>query len=224
MSELSIFVDESGDFGTSSGFYVMAMVFHEQSNPIGAEVTRLAQELNNAGLDPSWAIHTGAAIRGEGPYRGMDISDRRREFTRLFAFARRVPITFQTFDFRKREYPEHLQLKGAIARAVSIFLRENAEYLLSFDKVIVYYDNGQSEITDILNTLLNAFFFDVQFRKALPVDYRLFQVADLCCTLELLKLKDETRSLSRSDYYFFGNARTLRKDYLNKLESKRYPG
>ena len=101
---------------------------------------------------------------------------------------------------------------------------ENTAYLLAFDKVIVYYDNGQAEITDILNTLLNVFFFNIEFRKVVPAHYRLFQVADLCCTLQLLRLKDEKNALSRSDLLFFSNARSLRKDYLNKLEPKRYPG
>ena len=88
--------------------------------------------------------------------------------------------------------------------------------------LIVYYDNGQAEITDILNTLCNAFFFAAEFRRVAPQHYRLFQVADLHCTLELLRVKLEEGKLSRSDIYFFGSRRSLRKDYLSKLEDKRF--
>ena len=222
LAELSIFVDESGDFGELSEYYVVAMVFHEQSRSISAEVDRLAVSLREAGLDESHAIHTGPAIRGSDEYRDVPVSDRLREFTRLFAFVRRAPISYQTFVFRKRVYADRFKLKGAISKALSIFLRDNALYLLSFDRVIIYYDNGQAEITDILNTLFNAFLFDVDFRRVLPAKYRLFQVADLCCTLELLRRKDEDGRLTRSDLYFFESRSNLRKSYLKQLDKKKF--
>ena len=224
MSELSIFVDESGDFGAQSEFYIVSFVFHDQASDITAEVARLAGQLSSGGLNPEWAIHTGAAIRGEDVYRDMPIEDRRREFSRLFAFARRIPVTYKAFTFRKKEYRGRIKLVGAIARSLSLFLQSNAVYLLAFDHVVVYYDNGQDEITSLLNTLLNAFFFDVEFRRVLPVQYRLFQVADLCCTLELLRIKVDENKLSRSDLHFFESRRALRKNYLCKLDHKRFAG
>jgi len=217
VSELSIFVDESGDFGSSPGFYVLALVMHDQAASIAEPLAKLESELSIRGINSERAIHTGAAIRGEDVYRGMPVEVRRSEFTRLFAFARKLPVSYQTFAYVKREYPDRLKLKGAISKDISLFLRDNAERFLSFDRVIVYYDNGQAEITDILNTLLNAFFFDVEFRKVNPSDYRLFQVADLYCTIELLKAKVKTKSLSRSDIYFFESERSLRRNYLRKV-------
>lgn len=156
VSQLSIFVDESGDFGTQSEFYVVSFVFHDQARDISAEVARLAEQLRLRGQNPEWAIHTGAAIRGEDVYRGMPLADRRREFTSLFAFARRVPVTYEAFTFRKKEHPGRIKLMGAIARALSAFLQNNTDYLLGFDHVVVYYDNGQAESTLMLNTLLNS--------------------------------------------------------------------
>jgi hypothetical protein len=222
VAELSIFVDESGDFGLDSEFYVIALVMHDQSDDISVPLAHLTDRLRENSLNTDRAIHTGAAIRGEDVYRGMPLDARRAEFTRLFAFARRVPVLHQAFTFRTREHPERLKLKGAISRALSIFLQDNAAYFLSFERVMVYYDNGQAEITDVLNTLFNAFFFEVDFRRVVPVEYRLFQVADLHCTLELLRLKLESKKLSRSDLYFFGTERSLRKDYLNKLNHKEF--
>jgi hypothetical protein len=223
MAELSIFVDESGDFGNSgSGYYVVAFVFHDQRATIAPQLSHLSQSLADVNLPPEHAVHTGAAIRGEAEYRGMHISVRKAVFTRLFAFARSVDVTYQAFVFRKREHPDRMQLKGAISRALSLFLRDNAEYFLSFDQVIVYYDNGQAEITDILNTLFNAFFFKAEFRRVSPAQYRLFQVADLCCTLELLRVKEGDGKLSRADEFFFTSRRALKKDYLAKIDFKRF--
>ncbi|MDR3070060.1 MAG: hypothetical protein LBU38_03510 [Propionibacteriaceae bacterium] len=222
MTELSIFVDESGDFGVSPGYYVVALVLHEQDRNIDTQVDRLAGSLRETGLDSAHAIHSGAAIRGEDEYRALPVATRLKEFTRLLAFARRVPVAYQAFTFRKREHADRLKLKGAISRALSLFLQENVVYFLSFDRVIAYYDTGQAEITDILNTLFNAFFFEVEFRRVAPHQYRLSQVADLCCTLELLKIKDSDGTLSRSDLYFFKSRRDLRKSYLNQLKKKRF--
>ena len=86
----------------------------------------------------------------------------------------------------------------------------------------VYYDNGQIEVTKILSSVFNALLDHVEFRKVFPSDYRLFQVADLVCTLQLLELKDKKHELSQSEKLFFSDERTLRKNYLKVLKSKKF--
>ena len=61
---------------------------------------------------------------------------------------------------------------------------------------------------------------NVEFRKVIPADYRLFQVADLICTLKLTELKMENHLLSKSEIYFFNDERTLKKNYLKPLSKK----
>lgn len=39
----------------------------------------------------------------------------------------------------------------------STFLRDHLEFPQSFDRIIVYYDNNQKEITNLVNTLFKAF-------------------------------------------------------------------
>lgn len=60
---------------------------------------------------------------------------------------------------------------------------------LKYDKNIVYYDNGQIELSSILNTVFSFHFTNVEFRKAEPQKYRLLQVADFICSLELIRIK-----------------------------------
>jgi hypothetical protein len=84
----------------------------------------------------------------------------------------------------------------------------------------VYYDNGQVEVTRILSSVFNALLENVEFRKVMPADYRLFQVADLICTLKLTELKMENHQLSKSDIFFFNDERTLKKNYLKPLSKK----
>ncbi len=223
VAELSIFIDESGHFDSSqSGYYVLSLVFHEQRHSIAAEVADLDDSLVGLDLGDGHVVHSGAAIRGEESYRGMQIAERKAIFTRFMAFTWKAKITYRHFAFRKKEFGDALKLEGALARQLGLFLRENADYFLSFEKVIVYYDNGQTEVTRTLNSVFNAFFFDVDVRNVKPQDYRLFQAADLFCTLELLRAKAEDNALSRSDLFFFRTKQALQKDYLRKIIKKRF--
>ncbi len=61
MKELSIFIDESGDFGEydhHSPYYIITMVFHDQQEDIQPAVSMLNQELSYLNLD-NLCIHTG---------------------------------------------------------------------------------------------------------------------------------------------------------------------
>jgi len=61
---------------------------------------------------------------------------------------------------------------------------------------------------------------NVEFKRVIPSDYRLFQVADLICTLKLIELKRNNNILSKSEKLFFVDDRTLKKNYLKIVESK----
>lgn len=54
MSELSIFVDESGDFGkveNNSPYYLVSLVFHNQSDDIYQQITALENALSYVETD-----------------------------------------------------------------------------------------------------------------------------------------------------------------------------
>ena len=54
LKELSIFIDESGDFGEydhRSPFYIISMVYHDQEKDIKPAIERLDNELRNLNLD-----------------------------------------------------------------------------------------------------------------------------------------------------------------------------
>ena len=67
---LSVFIDESGDFGKydpKSPYYYVSMVLHDQSVDISSEIDRLEQRVTNFGF-PHHAIHVGPIIRREKQY------------------------------------------------------------------------------------------------------------------------------------------------------------
>lgn len=106
MKELSIFIDESGDFGEynyHSPYYIITMVFHNQSSSIESEMEHLEKELSYLSLS-NHCIHTGPIIRKEENYSLMDIRERRRIFNKMVAFTRQIDIKYKCFYIEKKTY------------------------------------------------------------------------------------------------------------------------
>ena len=87
------------------------------------------------------------------------------------------------------------------------------DFFADFDRIIVYYDNGQSELSAILNAVFSIQFSNVEFRKAEPQKYRLLQAADFICYMELLKIKHLEKRLSKSEKQFFYKPQELKKPF-----------
>lgn len=65
MRELSIFIDESGDFGPfekHSPFYILSLVFHDQSDDITGHLEKIHAGLRTRGLAADHAVHAGPLI------------------------------------------------------------------------------------------------------------------------------------------------------------------
>lgn len=222
MRELSIFIDESGDFGPyerHAPYYLITLVFHDQAVSIAQDIEFLRRRVADQGFRDDHAVHAGPLIRREADYVHLDLNARKRLFRSLFDFMRKTPIGFKTFVFRKREFADHDALVSRMSREIGAYVRENLATFQSFERIVVYYDGGQKEITNLINTVLNTL-LEAEVRRVRPSDYRLFQAADMICTLELLAAKLEDDGLSKSEDEFFGGARNLKKNYLKPLERK----
>lgn len=220
---LSIFVDESGDFGDPcdhSPYYIFSLVFHDQSECITASVNAFNERLAYDGYI-NHAIHTGPLIRREKDYQHMALAERQLLFKRIYYFTRKLPVRYQTFLFKKADYTEPFALAACMAKTLADFVCCNQEFFNRYETFIIYYDNGQHELNQILITVFSAILGDVDFRNALQVDYRLSQVADLICTLELLRKKLEVNSLTKSEELFF-TRKELKKTYLAGIEKLRF--
>ncbi len=230
MRELSIFIDESGDFGpvqSHSPFYILSLVLHDQSNDITDHLDKIHEALLARGFSADHAIHTGPLIRREHDYRWLDLPSRRSIFRVLVDFVRMSDVTHHYWAFSKRELSDTDQLVSAMSRELGALIRANHEYFNSWSRVIIYYDNGQKEITNLVNSVFNAHLTNVEVRKVFPSDYSLFQAADLCCTLALLRKKIETVGLSKSERDFFSTSkdsaeRALKKGYFKTMDRKRF--
>lgn len=88
MHELSIFVDESGDFGKyarHSPYYAVTMVFHDQDADISKQIELLNDNLKNMGY-MNTAIHTEPLLQRNELYKNVEPNERRALFTKLYYF------------------------------------------------------------------------------------------------------------------------------------------
>ena len=220
---LSCFIDEAGDFGEydhHSPYYIISVVLHEQSTPIQSQVDGLEHYLRDLGY-PHHALHTGPLIRRESIYKDLQMEDRRKLFNLLFRFARKLPITFFSAIVKKSECRNSDELESKLTKAISVEIQRHVDYFNSFDRIIIYYDNGQKPLKRILNIIFSSKFSDVEVRKVEPVDYKLFQVADLICTLDHIYHKKELGLFSNSEKEFFSSAHDFTRNYWRKLDKQR---
>lgn len=204
MKKLSIFIDESGDFGEIKerpAYYLVTFVFHDQDNSIDQKVIKLEEDIKIAGFDVEY-IHTGPVIRREEIFVGYSIDERRKLLYKMLNFVNACPISYLTVVINRKEAVDKVSLSGRLAKAINTAMSTHQEFFAGFDNIIVYYDNGQSEFSAILNAVFSIQFSNVEFRKAEPQKYRLLQAADFICTMELLRIKRDEKRLSRSEKQF----------------------
>ena len=86
MRELSIMVDESGEWGKLSKYYLITLVFHDQSEPVMPHIERYEQHLADASL-PDIPFHAGPLLNGHADYETLSMADRKRLFVAFFTLA-----------------------------------------------------------------------------------------------------------------------------------------
>jgi len=221
---ISAFLDESGDWGACdprSPYYIATFVFHEQEESIAEPIAKL-----NASLVPfsveARALHAGPLIRREKEYLDISMMTRRQIFHRLFVFTRTCKIAYHPIVADKRHITGERNLADMLTKRLRAFLTANLAYFQGHDRVILYYDYGQPELAKILDDTFGEILNNVEYRKVSPVDYKLFQAADLLCTLELLALKAENKTLTHSELAFFRSERELLRTYLKPIRQKRF--
>jgi hypothetical protein len=85
------------------------------------------------------------------------------------------------------------------------------------------YDCGQTPVTNLLHATFKAKAGQgIEFAQAvLPEKYKLFQLADMICTLRLVELKlDNGDGMTQSEYKFFGGPRKFRRNFLKFIKAK----
>ena len=224
---LSIFVDESGDSGDynknknvfSDKFYIITFVFHEQKNDISPNIKYFENKL--AQYDYYYqSVHCGPLIRREYPFEGFKAEDIRHILNALNNFSRKLPINCYSVIVDKSINDDLQKLNKAIHNEVQQMINDNYNYFHSFNKIIIYYDNGQEIVSRALKNTFETEFDNIDRRKVKPKEYRLLQVADLFCTITLMELKRQKYHFSSSEKAVF-SANVFKKQFLNTIRSKK---
>ncbi len=222
MRELSIFIDESGDVGSGSQFYLFALVMHDQAISIEDDIARLATSLTVADL-PNTPFHFTPVLRGHDRYATVTVDDRKSFLARFRVFTEKCPIHYKSFVYRKREFATTGDLASKMESDLEVFLQDNLVYFQQYDRVKIYYDNGQRIVRDSIHAAMDKLISRnaIEYKDATPKTYRLFQMADYICGIELTATRYENNQQGPSETSFFGGRDAFKRNWLKKLRRKR---
>ena len=222
MKRLNIFVDETGEFGFGKGaseLYGISFTFHEHNDDIIPELNKLNDRLDKIGYTNM--IHMADLIMNRGDYKKISINTRRSIFKAIFHFSRKIKVKYQTIIIDKKYTDNGRILKLQLSTAINKMIKEHEKYFNKFDKIVMYYDNGQ----EILGTILDSIFlrFD-DFEHRVDFDHkekRLFQVSDMLTYIDKFDYKYKNKlSFTKGEKYFFTDEE-IRK-ILRELNKKRF--
>ena len=140
----------------------------------------------------------------------------------MMTFARRIDFRWHCLCVDKKFINSSLQIVSKLQMQLDDFIKSHKTMLDDIDKVKVYYDCGQSPITKILQKSFTGLGEKVEFASGVqPRRYKLFQLADLICTLNLVAMKIKTgEKLTESEYRFFGGQSAFRRSEAKFLSSR----
>lgn len=222
MRRLNIFVDETGDFGTckrGSKLYGVSFTFHEQDDDISYELNKLNERLERIGY--TGMIHMADLIMRRGDYKNFDIEMRKNIFKTIYHFSRKIKVKYNTIIVDKSYITNSRMIKQKLAFYINELVQKNKKYFKKFDKIVMYYDNGQETLGTILDSVFlrfNSFEHRVDFDHR---EKRLFQVSDMLTFIDKYDYKYRHKmSFANGEKYFFSDEE-IRK-IIRELNKKRF--
>ncbi len=222
MKRLNIFIDETGEFGFGKGaseLYGVSFTFHEHCDDIMPELMKLNERLKRIGYTNM--IHMADLIMKREDYKNFDIDKRKSIFNAIYNFSRKIPVKYQTIIIDKKYTDNARVLRQQLSIEINKMIKENEAYFEKFDKIVMYYDNGQ----ETLGTILDSIFLRFDgFEHRVEFDHkekRLFQVSDMLTYIDKYDYKYKNKmQFTRGEKYFF-TTEDIRK-ILKELKKKRF--
>lgn len=221
MRELSIFVDESGDKSILTRYFLLTLVVHNQSDGIAAQVATYERSLAEADL-PNIPFHSEPLLNGHDDYDDLRPEQRKKLLSAFGALTRYLPIQYKTFVYKRREFSSIEKLADHMRRDVSDTLVSHLSFFQSFDHVKLYYDNGQALVKKALDEAISSTLSKeaIVKKRTTMTEYRLAQVADYLCTIELAAVKYAAKEHSATYDKFFGGIGSFKKNWLKQARRK----
>ena len=221
MRELSIFADESGDKTDHSRYFLLTLVVHDQADSIAEKIVYYERALTEADL-PNIPFHSEPLLNGRADYENLLPEQRKRLIVAFNVLVQRLLIRYKAFVYRRREFDSPEKLSERMKRDVEGMLKDDLEYFQGFDHVKVYYDNGQAIVKKALDEAVASVLSKqaVVKKRTTMTEYRLAQVADYLCTIELAAVKYEAKENGATYDKFFGGVGSFKKNWLKQARRK----
>lgn len=221
MSELSIFVDESGDKSTHARYFILTLVLHDQNESIAKDISIYEQSLTAADI-PNIPFHSEPLLNGHGMYEGLTLERRKKLLTSFASLVRFLPIKYKTFVYQRSHFDNLEKLATRMKRDISSLFLDDLEFFQSFDHVKLYYDNGQDIVKCALYNSIESVLSKqaIERKRTTMTEYRLAQVADYLCTIELAVVKYAAKENGGTYDKFFGGVGSFKKNWLKQARRK----
>lgn len=197
--------------------YEVSFTIHESDNPIINDLEYSNNRLKKADYDGM--IHLADLIARRGDYAHFDLKRRQNIFWSIFFFSKRVKVKIIIVD--KRFKNNKTQLNRELASGINDFFNSISYYMNEFEKVVVYYDNGQDALGAIIDTLLLN---KTNVEHRIEFDHkekRLFQVSDMLTFVDKIVYKHQNNMpMTKAEKYFFSVKDIL--GIIRQLKSKRW--
>lgn len=219
--DVSIFVDESGDKTDHTRYFILTLVIHDQRVLITDEVSAYESSLSAAGL-PNIPFHSEPLLNGHKEYQILSLKQRKKLLSLFARLVRFLPIKYKSFVYTHEDFSDTDVLKNKIIRDISGLFCDQLNFFQSFENVKVYYDNGQALVRNALDTSVSSTLSKqaIVRRRSTMTEYRLAQVADYLCCMELAALKYENKENGETYNKFFGGIGSFKKNWLKQVRRK----
>jgi hypothetical protein len=195
---------------------------HDQNSSIDDHVRKLDSDLDRMGFS-NLCFHAGPIIRHEDGYEFMNWELRNRIFSKMMAFYRKAELSYHCFTVDKKFVSSESQIVDRLKTDIKAFLEGLRLSSENSQPLKVYYDCGQTPITNMLKEAMTSVYGnDWEFAQDVkPIKYKLFQVADLICTTTLIEQKIiNGLQMTKSEDKFFGGFRNFKRNVLKLIKRK----
>ena len=142
----------------------------------------------------------------------------------MLTFARQMDFRFHCLVVDKQFVTSSRQIVERLQAQLNDFLLQRQDIFSSSDAVKVYYDCGQAPVTNLLrDTFVARLGSRVAFAQGVrPERFKLFQLADLICSVRLVREKiDRGMRLTDNEFRFFGGPRKFLRNVYKQFAKKR---
>ena len=183
------------------------------------ELKKLNDRLETLGY--TGMIHMADLIMHRGDYGKFNIGTRRKIFKAIYHFSRKIPAKYHTIIIDKKYTDNSRVLRQKLSADINSMIKKNESYFEKFDKIVMYYDNGQETLGIILDSIFSRF---DGFEHRVDFDHKekgLFQLSDMLTYIDKFDYKYKNKKVfTKGEKYFF--TRDEIRKILRELNKKRF--